>query len=617
MAIQQRNMYGLPILRSQDVNPYAPFGPIGGDIPDIEDDNSYGFLDELEAIAGGGGGSGPGAGTGTGTGAGTGTGTGSGSGAGSGTGAGGSGTGANTGATTGTGTGTGTAPGGTMPDFGTAPGDVPSPTGGTSAWDLATAIGGIMYPPGSTGAGTTQTPPPQNSPPPPTAPTGTDPRGNAETVARIDATLAVETDPAIRAALENARAHYVGSDDGSAWDAYDTAYGDWYRQVMLDRNGDGEPDGVLGSPTAGGGGSVGGGATGGGGSGEPPPSYGIGGAVTGYPGVWQPSPPQKDPSVWELLDGAWTLKDIFKSGGTAGVANDLVQGFVAGPGSAPPKVPGSAMGDFAGQVGDAIGALNLGKTLLDGDVSDFDKMTAATSYAFPALGAVNLGLRAIGVGGESSTKKAQRGYETWGAVNDAFLDALGRDAGASRNMGYNASGIKATNVDDLNFINDFLDSKDLRWGADTQTTNKDNLLRAGGVKGGELIDMYGGDIERLWSDLTGYYNTYDNAPKPGDLPTWGESAKARTDAYVGSMGGAVGAFGPMPHGLELGHEFSPGIQELLAGFGGDPRTNANYNPFVNDDYMHEYQAGLAYSPEDPWGFIGAGSGRESGGWSWW
>lgn len=360
----------------------------------------------------------------------------------------------------------------------------------------------------------------------------------------------------------------------------------------------GTPGSTL-PPTGGGssGSSGGGGSTGN----TTSPQFGIGGAIDGYPGVWAPSAPPSDrPSGWDILGAAGTLKDIF--GGGSSVSDD-VSNFVAGNGSKPP--PGG-FGEVADTVGDYLGAYNLGKTLLDGDASGFDKTVAAVSYVFPQLGALNVGLRAIGVGDESSTSKAQRGSQMWGAVNDALFDALGRDAS---NMSYYLPGIHASNQQDLSFINDFLDSKGLRWGEDTQP-HKDRMIRPGGVKGGELIDMYGNDIDRLWGDLTSFYSGYENAPPMGALPTWGESAKTSIDDFIAAQGGPVATFGNAP----LEGSWSPAVNEFLAGFGGSP-SNPNYNPYLNQDYLLEQVMAIAYGPDDPWGFNAARGGTESGGWS--
>lgn len=413
------------------------------------------------------------------------------------------------------------------------------------------------------------------------------------------------------------------------WETARRAY-EWeiaHGGTVLDKS-PGNPDqpdyerypGTSGDQTGGsgtsGGSSGGSSSSGGGGNEQPLPPFGIGGGIDGnYPGVWTPSQPpqQNDPSIWEMIDGAWTLKDIFGSGGTTGIANDLVQGLVAGPGSVPPTTSGGGFGEFAGQVGDAIGVLNLGKTLLDGDADGFDKTMAAVSYAFPALGAAYLGMNLLGVGGgESSRNKEQRGYETWGAVNDAFLDALGRDEGASRNIGAYHPNLQATNVDDLNFINSFLQSKDLLWG--------EGEYRPGGVKGGELIDLYGDNgIEKLWGDLTGYYNTYGNAPKPGDVLGWGESADKRLDDYFASLASPTEAYNAVSAGNPLwdGYIGSPsaGLTELLTQSQGGPANNPLYNPYLNNDFLTEYTYGLALDPSDPWGINAANSGRESGGWS--
>jgi hypothetical protein len=276
---------------------------------------------------------------------------------------------------------------------------------------------------------------------------------------------------------------------------------------------------------------------------------------------------------------------------------------------------------FAETLDDVLGDIstitNI-KTLLDGDADPIAKINAGMTLVNPAIGgmmtAANVLGSALGIRDESSGSKAQRGYETWGAVNDAFLDALGRDAGPSRNMGYNASGIKASNVDDLNFINAFLDSKGLRWGADTKTTSDDNLLRAGGVKGGELIDMYGSDIDRLWGDLTSFYSGYENAPKYGDMPTWGESANTRIAEAVNNAGGATNAFMPGTQGDF--YNWADALDELLASSRGSPAQNAYYNPYLNEDMLAEYGMKLAYGPTDAWGYNARDTGRESWGWGW-
>ena len=549
--INTRDYFGRPLYLAGTPQPYQGFAPIGEFKPRQQKSAAAQLQSLFDTPSYTPTGSGNGQGTGTGDGTGSGTGT-------------------------GTNTGTGGGLGGNAPD-----GQHTGSTGGNSAWDIAIGawnLGGA----------------PQQ---------GDQPIGYPDW-------------QAVAKAIEWEQEH-TGEYGGTGSISEDNPYKPDFTKYP------GTPGSTAPSTDAGGGT----GSTGGGGStgNTTSPQFGIGGAIEGYPGVYSPN----SPGAVDVINGVGTwkdiisgkaidptlfpgVKDLFGFGKTPAVIEGAQQQIVAGPGQAPPV--GGELAAGIDKVLGTVGTVLNGKTLLDGDADPIDKIVAGVSLVNPAIGAAFAaaltGLRAIGVGSESSTSKARRGYDEWGAVNNAFLDALGRDAGPSRNMGYYAPGISASNVDDLNFINSFLGSKGLLWGPDTAIDTKDNLIRPGGVKGGELIDMYGNDINRLWGDLTSFYSGYENAPPVGDMPTWGESAKTSLDDFIAAQGGPVATFGNAP----LEGSWSPAVNEFLAGFGGSP-SNPNYNPYLNQDYLLEQVMAMAYGPDDPWGFNAARGGTESGGWS--
>lgn len=542
--INTRDYFGRPLYLAGTPQPYQPFAPIG----EYQRRSSPSPSSQLTSLFDSPQGAAIGAGNGAGAGSGTGTGTGAGSGSGT----------------------------GTTPDLGSGPGPQPppqQPSSGPSAWDLANIYSGIFY-----GADPTQSQP------------GDAPRGY----------------PTWDEAQEAWRWEIANN-----WPAIATGGG-------ISADNPHQPDyqaypgasgGTGGTPTTGGGGSTGGGSTGGGS--DETPQFGIGGAIGGYPGVWTPDMPTSDrPSGWDVLDSAGTIWDIFnRPTDEIGRASDLINEFVAGPGSTPPPVPTGVSGElgaFADKVGDAAGLYGLGKTLLDGDASGFDKTMAAVSYAFPALGAAYTVGQLLGVGGgESSKDKEQRGYSMWDAVNTAYLDALGRDA--AERGDYYSPHISSTNLSDLNFLNAFLDSKDLRWG--------EGEYKPFGVKGGELIDMYGNDIDRLWGDLTSFYGGYENAPQPGDVESWRENYNRRIGESVAQAGGPTAAFLPGTSGDF--YRVSDTLQDLLKSSQGDPAQNQYYNPYLTRDVLAEYAMNLAFGPSDTWGYNARDAGRESGAWSWW
>lgn len=341
------------------------------------------------------------------------------------------------------------------------------------------------------------------------------------------------------------------------------------------------PNGGGSSGSSGGGGSTGNTTS---------PQFGIGGAIGGYPGVYTPTPTAPPAGIGDWL-GLYGGIDTLLGSGAATAGN-----LVAGPGQAPP-----VGGEFGAGLSNAIGQAGYANTILNGDASTNDKIVAGLGMINPILAApfaINSALKAI-LGGADSADRRAIGEKEWEAVNQEFLRRLGRTDSLSPE--WNHANIFADNTPDLNFLNSFLDSKNLRWGTDTQGDLGVGAF-PGYLNGGSVEAAYGNNIDQLWADLANYYTSYDSAPQMGVVPTWGDLRNNAYDQYFQDIGGIRNAFDTQANG-EPGSP-TAAMSDFLNSFGGDPAQNPDYNWLVTPSSAYLY------------GVPGYGIGEQTGEWGW-